>query len=85
MGSLQGKVANPRRDTALKQSFRWEERAQSVVNHRDAAAVRYGERTTVERVNARLKDDYSGRHVRGRGPAKVFAHLMFGTLALTVE
>ena len=84
MGSLQGKVANPRRDTALKQSFRWEER-RCVVNHRHAAAVRYGERTTVERVDARLKDDYGGRHVRVRSPAKVFAHLMFGILALTVE
>ena len=76
---------NPRRDTALKQTFRREERAQSVVNHPDAAAVRYGERTTVERVDARLKDDYGGRHVRVRGPAKVIAHLAFGLLPLTVE
>ena len=56
-----------------------------MVNHRDAAAVRYGERTTVERVDARLRDDYDGRHVRVRGPAMVFAHLMFVLLTLTFE
>ena len=34
---------------------------------------------------ARLKDDYSGRHVRVRGHKKVYCHPMFGVLALTVE
>jgi hypothetical protein len=46
---------------------------------------RYKERTMVERVNARLKDEFGGRHVRVRGPAKVMAHLMFGVLALTAD
>lgn len=46
---------------------------------------RYQERTTVERVHARLKDEFGGRHVRVRGAEKVFAHLAFGLLALTVD
>ncbi len=39
----------------------------------------------MERVNARLKDEFGGRNVRVRGAAKVMAHLMFGVLALTVD
>jgi hypothetical protein len=50
-----------------------------------AEAERYKERTTVERVNARLKDEFGGRNIRVRGAAKVMAHLMFGVLALTVD
>jgi hypothetical protein len=46
---------------------------------------RFRERTTVERVYSRLKDEFGGRHVRVRGAAKVMAHLMFGLLALTVD
>jgi IS5 family transposase len=46
---------------------------------------RFKERTTVERVNARLKDEFGGRHIRVRGAMKVFAHLAFGLLALTVD
>ena len=41
--------------------------------------------STVERVNARLKDEFGGRHVRVRGHAKVFAHIMFGILALAID
>ena len=48
-------------------------------------ADRYEERTAVERVHARLKDEFGGRHVRVRGHRKVMAHLMFGLLALTVD
>jgi len=47
--------------------------------------VRYRERTTVERVNARLKEEFGGSTVRVRGWAKVMAHLMFGILALTAD
>jgi hypothetical protein len=46
---------------------------------------RFQERTTVERVFARLKDEFGGRFVRVRGHAKVLAHLSFGILALTVD
>jgi hypothetical protein len=50
-----------------------------------AKADRYKERTMVERVNARLKDEFGGRTLRVRGPAKAMAHLMFGVIALTVD
>jgi hypothetical protein len=39
----------------------------------------------IERVNARIKDEFGGKHVRVRGAAKVMAHLMFGIVALTVD
>jgi len=42
-------------------------------------------RSAVERVNARLKDEFGARHVRVRGHAKVHAHLMFGLLALFAD
>ena len=50
-----------------------------------AQRERYQERTMVERVNARLKDEFGARHIRVRGTAKVMAHLMFGVLALTAD
>jgi hypothetical protein len=46
---------------------------------------RYKIRTIIERVNARLKDEFGGRQIRVRGSVKVMAHLMFGVLALTVD
>jgi len=46
---------------------------------------RYKERTMVERMNARLKDEFGGNQIRVRGAVKVMAHLMFGVLALTVD
>lgn len=48
-----------------------------------AQAVRFHERSTAERVNSNLKDNYGGRYVRVRGAVKVMAHLMFGLVALT--
>ena len=48
-------------------------------------ASRFRERTTIERVYSRLKDEFGGNSVRVRGNAKVMAHLMFGVLALTVD
>jgi len=48
-------------------------------------AQRYNERSTAERVNARLKDEFGGRMIRVRGNQKVMAHLMFGLIALTVD
>lgn len=46
---------------------------------------RFKERSMVERVNGRLKDEFGAAHVRVRGGVKVMAHLMFGVLALTVD
>ncbi len=50
-----------------------------------AEAVRYRERSSVERVNAHLKDAHGGRHVRVRGAAKVACHLAFGIVAIAAE
>ena len=46
---------------------------------------RYKERTTVERVFARLKDEFGARTVRVRGSAKVMTSLLFGIIALTAD
>jgi hypothetical protein len=48
-----------------------------------AAQRRFTERSTVERVNSNLKDNFGGTFVRVRGALKVMCHLMFGVLALT--
>jgi hypothetical protein len=76
---------NPRRNPALKEEIAAEKKRCQVVGHSTAEAVRYNERSTVERVNARLKDEFGGRVVRVRGHAKVMCHLMFGILALTAN
>lgn len=47
--------------------------------------LRFRERTAVERVYARLKEEFGGRLVRVRGPAKVMSSLMFGILVLTAD
>jgi hypothetical protein len=46
---------------------------------------RYKERSTAERINARLKDEFGAMMVRVRGHAKVMTHLMFGVIALTAD
>jgi IS5 family transposase len=46
---------------------------------------RFRERTVVERVYSRLKEEFGGQCVRVRGWAKVMAHLMFGILALSTD
>lgn len=46
---------------------------------------RLGERTMIERVYSRLKDQFGARSIRVRGASKIMAHLMFGVLALTVD
>lgn len=47
-----------------------------------AEQERFKERTMVERVYARLKDQFGARDIRVRGERKIMAHLMFGVLAL---
>ncbi len=46
---------------------------------------RFAERSMVERVFSRLKDEFGARLIRVRGASKIMAHLMFGVLALTVD
>ena len=76
---------HPRRDQALKNELAAEKKRCRLVGHKTPEAIRYNERSTVERVNARLKDEFGGRVVRVRGHAKVMCHLMFGILALTAN
>ena len=74
---------NPRRGG--KAVHEQETRAKRCANYRLAEDLRYNERSAAERVNSSLKDNYGGRAVRVRGHDKMFCHLMFGILALTVE
>jgi hypothetical protein len=46
---------------------------------------RYDERTTAERGNSRLKDEFGLRHLRVRGHPKAHLHIMFGILALFAD
>jgi hypothetical protein len=48
-------------------------------------AQRFKERTAIERVCGRFKEEFGGRMVRVRGPAKVMTSLMFGIIALTAD
>ena len=48
-----------------------------------ATKARFAERSSAERVNSNLKDNYGGRHIRVKGSQKVMTHLMFGIIALT--
>ncbi len=87
-GRLLGHVpiidVNPR-SRILKEELAREAAVRRSVGHRDPKDARCNERSNVERVNAMLKDDCGGRHVRVRGHAKGRCHLMFGILALTVH
>ena len=74
---------HPRRDKELKIEIKVENKRSRIAGYQTAETIRYKERSTVERVNARLKDEFGGRVVRVKGHAKVMCHLMFGILALT--
>ena len=77
--------ANPRRDAARKAELQAEKKRCKLLNFTHAEDVHYRERTTVERVNARLKDEFGGRMIHARGHARVMCHLMFGIVALTAD
>lgn len=47
-----------------------------------AAKKRFGERTSVERINSNLKDNHGGSKIRVRGAKKVMTHLMFGIIVI---
>jgi len=75
---------NPR-STRGKQERALEAHRRQILGIQLAEERRYDERTTVERVNGRIMDDFGGRTVRVRGNVKVMCHLMFGVLALAAE
>ena len=57
----------------------------SIVPMSPAEAIRYNERSSVERFNGRLKEEFGGRNVMVRGHEKVKLHLMFGVIALFAD
>jgi hypothetical protein len=75
--------ANPRRGGKAEAAA--EAQARRTAGYEPAENIRYNERSSAERVNSSVKDNYGGRTIRVRGHAKVFCHLMFGILALTAE
>jgi hypothetical protein len=76
---------NTRRDTALKVELAAERARRRLVNIPDPDDEHYKARTTAERANGRLKDEFGGRHLRVRGPVKAFCHLMFGVAVLAAD
>lgn len=76
--------ANPR-SAAAKEELEAEGLRRRVLGIQFPEEVRFNERTTVERVNSRFKDELGGRHIRVRGALKVMCHAMFGILALTAD
>ena len=76
---------NPRSNKGLKEALARERKAANRAGFVHPTVQRYGERTVVERVNGRLKDEFGVRHLRVRGHQKVQAHLMFGVVVLCVD
>ena len=76
---------NTRRDTALKAEIAAERARRRLINIPDPRDLTYNERTTAERANARIKDEFGGRYLRVRGHLKAFCHLMFGVVALAAD
>lgn len=68
-----------------KSAIEVEAKAKRKAGYRLAEDVRYNQRSSAERVNSNLKDNCGGSFVRVRGAAKVFSHLMFGIIVVTVE
>jgi hypothetical protein len=50
-----------------------------------AKKIRYKERSSVERVNSELKDNYALETIRVKGQVKVACHMMFAVIALTAK
>ena len=76
---------NPRRNKGLKEAIEAEAKARKTLNFTVAEDVRFNERSTAERANARLKDEFGAGMIRVRGHTKVACHLMFGVLVLAAD
>jgi hypothetical protein len=73
---------NPRRNAALAAEIECETKAKRASNFQPAEAIRYKQRSSAERVNSTLKDNFGGRSIYVRGHDKIYAHLMFGILSI---
>lgn len=76
---------NPRRNKLAKNEKIEENRRKNLLGIKYSEEIRYNERTSAERVNARLKDEFGAKNIRVKGHLKVYCHLMFGILALTAD
>jgi transposase len=78
-------IERPAKTAGEKEEKASESRAQEMLNLKPAEWVRYEDRTAVERVFSRLKDEFGANFVKVQGWEKVSAHLMFGILALAAD
>ena len=62
-----------------------EAEARRAIGYTFPETQRDAERSTLERVNARLKDEFGTRNLLVRGHLQAFCHVMFGVPALTVR
>lgn len=76
---------NPRRNKELKEAIESEAKARKTLNLKFPEETRYNARSTAERANARLKDEFGARKLRVRGDIKVACHLMLGVLVLAAD
>ena len=76
---------NPRGNKKKKQELKAEAKRCKLLNFKNPVDVRHNERSNVEKINGRLKDEFGGKMVRVRGHAKVMTHLMFGRIVLTAD
>jgi transposase len=76
---------NPRRNQEMKRELEAEAKAQKTLKWKPPEALRYNERTTVERGNSRLKLELGACTLKVRGHKKVLCHLMFGVLTLAAD
>ena len=75
---------NPR-TKVLKAEIAEEQKRRRTTGYQLAEDIHYNERSIVERVNGRLKDEFNGRMVRVKGHSKVMAHLKFGIIVLSID
>lgn len=76
---------NPRGDKQAKKEIEAENLARKTLNLVMPEMLRYNERSTAERSNSRLKDEFGACKVRVRGTIKVSCHLLFGVLTLAAD
>jgi len=78
-------VVKNARSKPVKEQIQEEKKALRNLNWKFPEEVRRQQRSSVERVNSRLKESFGGRAIQVRGYRKVYCHLMFGILALTAQ
>jgi len=76
---------NPRRNKELKKALVEESLARKILNLVFPETLRYNARSTAERTNSRLKDEFGACKIRVRGHVKVACHLLFGVLTLAAD